>query len=100
MSEPCLTCNEEYEAMLEIQARIREARRQAKQPIVEKVLESERFVPSWSAAVAVAPSLPALPRPAKNANRQSWVDYVVSTGVTEAELAGKSRDNLAKEYGS
>lgn len=39
-------------------------------------------------------------QPAKNASRQDWVDYAISTGVNEQELDGKSRDDLVKDYGS
>lgn len=45
-----------------------------------------------------APAKPAS-APAKNASRQEWADYALTLpGVTEADVEGQSRDELAATY--
>lgn len=46
-----------------------------------------------------APKITEPAAPAKNASRQEWADYALTlSGVTEADLEGKSRDDLAAAY--
>ncbi|NUP03538.1 MAG: hypothetical protein HOW59_37010 [Nonomuraea sp.] len=57
------------------------------------------FPGQWGKSAPTHPEPDAPAVPAKNASRETWVAHAIATGATEADVEGKSRDELAETYG-
>lgn len=74
----------------------------------EGVFGPDDKVPSWAVALIDNESVwgdddgepESSEKPAGNASTEAWQEYARSKGATDADLDGKSRDELREQYGN